>query len=556
MRMIQNMRRGAKIEFARDERGAIAIITAAALTSIMCAAAIAIDVGMLYLERRQSQGAVDLAAMAAAGDLKNAEAAAKAVLAANGITTYSKLEVITGNYDANPAVPANSRFVANTGPFNAARVHLEKQGQSYFARVFSNADLTIGVTGTAANADLAAFSAGSRLLAVRDGVANAVLGSLLGANISLSLADYEALVRANITMTDFLNELNAAADLDAATYNDVIASTVTIDQIATAAAGVADKNGDTEAAAVLKIIRSEIGTSRLTVPLDKFVDLGPLGDATVGTPAPGLDTAASALDIVSAAAVIANGKNQVSVNLGATIPGLTSVELDIAIGEPPVRTPWLKVGQPGATVYTAQIRIRLIAKIAGSGLLSGISVRIPLYIEAAHATARLADVRCMPPQSVKVAATPGVVAVHLGDVVSFGATAAKPHVGKAQLVKVTLAEVYGYGKVAIENISPTEVTFAADDIAEQNVKRVSTTDYAQSLITSVIEDATLEVNALVLSLAVPRGLAGAVADVLQTAAAPLDALMSNILTSLGIHLGEVDVRVHGIQCGSGGYLAG
>jgi hypothetical protein len=44
-------------------------------------------------------------------------------------------------------------------------------------------------------------------------------------------------------------------------------------------------------------------------------------------------------------------------------------------------------------------------------------------------------------------------------------------------------------------------------------------------------------------------------DLLGIVARPLDATLHGVLTTLGLHLGEADVRVHGIHCG-GGVLAG
>ena len=53
------------------------------------------------------------------------------------------------------------------------------------------------VRALAANASLATFSIGSRLLAVRDGLLNALLSAMLGSNINLSAMSYEALLDAD-----------------------------------------------------------------------------------------------------------------------------------------------------------------------------------------------------------------------------------------------------------------------------------------------------------------------------------------------------------------------
>ena len=72
-----------------DEGGNIAIISAAFMLVAVAACAFAVDLGSLYLQRRTEQGAVDLAAIAAAADLSRPEAAARATLAANGVAQIS-----------------------------------------------------------------------------------------------------------------------------------------------------------------------------------------------------------------------------------------------------------------------------------------------------------------------------------------------------------------------------------------------------------------------------------------------------------------------------------
>jgi uncharacterized membrane protein len=113
--------------FRDERRGTIAIMSAAVMALVVGAAAIAIDVATLFTERRQAQGAVDLAAMAAAADLARAHDAAVATLQANRITDYQHLSVETGTYTADAALTPGQRFVAGGVPANAARVTLSRR---------------------------------------------------------------------------------------------------------------------------------------------------------------------------------------------------------------------------------------------------------------------------------------------------------------------------------------------------------------------------------------------------------------------------------------------
>src|SRR3546814_11645113 len=67
----------------RDTRGGISMLTAFALTMLIGSAALAVDIGSLYLDRRKLQGIADAAALAAAGRPGEAQAAAGRIVAAD-----------------------------------------------------------------------------------------------------------------------------------------------------------------------------------------------------------------------------------------------------------------------------------------------------------------------------------------------------------------------------------------------------------------------------------------------------------------------------------------
>jgi hypothetical protein len=69
--------------FIRDERGNIAIMGATSFLMIIACAALGIDVGAIFADKRRTQSAADLAAIVAASDLNNASRAAAATVARN-----------------------------------------------------------------------------------------------------------------------------------------------------------------------------------------------------------------------------------------------------------------------------------------------------------------------------------------------------------------------------------------------------------------------------------------------------------------------------------------
>jgi len=70
----------------------------------------------------------------------------------------------------------------------------------------------------------AAFSVGSRLASLNGGILNALLGGLLGGNISLSVMDYNSLVSADVDVLSFTDALATQLHLTGVSYSDVLAS--------------------------------------------------------------------------------------------------------------------------------------------------------------------------------------------------------------------------------------------------------------------------------------------------------------------------------------------
>lgn len=106
-----------------DQKGGVAVMSAA-FAGLMCVlAALAVDLGAISLKARKIQGAADLSAMAAAHDLTHAESAARATAAAN-LTDLQTVGVTKGGYAADPRLKPEDRFRANASEPNAARVEV------------------------------------------------------------------------------------------------------------------------------------------------------------------------------------------------------------------------------------------------------------------------------------------------------------------------------------------------------------------------------------------------------------------------------------------------
>ena len=566
-----------------DRRANFAIMTAISAPVALALAAFAIDQGALFNERRAAQSIVDLAAITAAANINNAEQAVLTALKDNGIRsvavqqqgtniapTASKavVQIVPGRYSGISSIAAGNRFEPGKLPYNAVQVSLKKQGTLYFAASMM-APPTIGTTATASAQPEAAFSVGSRLASVNGGLLNALLGGLLGGNISLSVMDYNSLISADVDVLSFTEALAMQLRLTGVSYSDVLASKATIGQIATAMANVPGL--DRTAKLALQTMASN-ATNTVEIPLRQLINLGSVGKLGLGQKPAGLSVDASAMSMLTAAAALANGTNQVAVNLGATIPGLTSTTLQIAIGEPMQSSPWLAIGEAGTVVRTAQTRIKLNAGVTvGTPSLGGgiklLAVNLPLNVEVAYAEAKLTEISCPTgrPDSIKVsiAAQPGVVEARLADSDASGfADFTKPQSFsdveiadvslKLLLINLNLLKIKGSSAFSVTNMAPTNLTFNATDIANKTIKTASTKNLTQSLTTSLVNNLSLTVNALGLGIDV-NALLGtvkpSVTTLLNSVTAPVDDLVYNVLATLGVHVGEADVRVTGATCG-------
>ncbi|HWL47165.1 MAG TPA: TadG family pilus assembly protein, partial [Sphingomonadaceae bacterium] len=187
-------RRGLLARLRGDRRGAVTVVAAASLIASLGCLAFAVDAGSIFFESRRLQGIVDAAALSAASQLDDADAAAEAAVRLNRWGHPYTLTVETGAYRPDPGLAVGQRFAVSASEANAARVTIESDAPLFFALAFGHRSARITRSATAARANLASFSIGSRLLALQGGVANALLGALTGSEISLSVMDYDALL--------------------------------------------------------------------------------------------------------------------------------------------------------------------------------------------------------------------------------------------------------------------------------------------------------------------------------------------------------------------------
>ena len=536
--------------FRDDERGNMAILFAVGFSISAMVSALAVDAASLYHERRMVQAGVDLAAISAAANPAQASSIAQAVLVEAGLIAPGSVDgmvVQVGRYTRDASLGPGARFVIGQSPANAVRVSLNRPGTLYFANTFTDAP-EIGASGLATVTPEVSFSVGSRLASLNGGLANALLSKLLGTNVSLSVMDYNGLAAARVSAAGFLDALALELGMSGGSYDDLLKMNAGAGDIA--AALVPLLHG-AERTAMQTIALAGRGS---TVPLKQLFSLGRLGALDLGSGDAAIDAELSALEILSAAAALGDGDRQVSLNLGAGVPGLVSLKLDLSVGESPQGGGWFAIGPAGTILRTAQTRLRMEAKLLGGAVLLGAGVNLPLWLDLAHAEAQVVGATCpsasAPHGSASIAVRPGVLKLALGAISdhSLNNFGGLPVVGSTRLVDVLLLKVDGTAMVEVAATQPANLNFSSANIAAGTIKTAGTTTPIASLAGSLLGSLDPVVSVLGIGLSPVGVIKQAVRNLLMPLAPTLDLTISGVLSTLGLGIGEADVRVYGVRC--------
>lgn len=533
--------------FWRDTRGNMAILFATAFAVSGIIGALAVNAASLYQERRLLQAAVDLAAITAARSPREADTIVRDVLAQAGFNEFAGLSVAVGRYEADATRPPADRFMPGKEPANAVSVYYEQQGMLMFADRLSVAP-TLGAHGLATVMPEVSFSVGSRLASLNGGIANALMSALLGTSVSLSVVDYKSLATAHINALSFLDAVAQELDLDVGSYDELLKVKANAGIVAKALASLTT---GADRAALTKLALAGKGNS---VPLDKLFDLGRYGRLSLATAHAELDADLSVLEILSAAAALANGDRQVWLGLGGNLPGIAALTVELIIGEPAQGGGWFAIGPLDTIVRTAQVRLRVEAKFLGGLVLQSAVITLPLWLDMAPADAKILSATCpnrqQPNGTAEIAVLPGALDLAVGQVSTsqlrdFGA----PLPLKAtQILDALLLQMSAKAHVRVAQTAPIILNFSSLDIGEARLKTAKTTTPVTSLGQSLLDSLTLDIKVLGLGLAPLNVLAQTLKTTITPIASSLDTVINTLLTTLGLGVGEADVRVYRVRC--------
>lgn len=527
----------------KEQRGGIAILLASSLFMLAGAATVAVDLGSVYLAKRQLQGVADAAVLAANA---GGRPAAQQLLTRSGLSAVELATLTDGQYARDRAIPVANRFTPGAAQSNATQLVLRQQVPLYFARILVGRNrLAIEARATAARSDLAAFSIGTGLASVEGGLPNALLSGLVGTELNLSVMDYKGLVDLDVDLLGFAHALQVRAGAGDDNITALFGREVPAADIVNA---LADTASGSQAAATLRGIANRLAGR--SIRLDNIIDLGPMANgADAGNPSLVLDAYTLLRMILEPAP---GQPRQIDINIA--VPGLTSTRVKLLLGGGVAHSPLLTVTDArDVVIRTAQTRLYLETSV-GTAIPGLLTLRIPILVELAAAEARLSAIDCAagsPGQGVTLAVTPSVGSVSLGniDMGQFAnpGTALTPQ--PALLGQLLLGtRINGYSHVALGGVQPQAVHFSPSQIAAKDVRRVSTNDLVGGITGSLLRD--IQIQIAVLGLPINTGaLAGAVGGVLSTAAPLLDGVLNSVMGLLGVRIGTADVRVHQMRCG-------
>ena len=549
----------ARLARFREDRAGGALVLVSLLGVVLIGfTAVGVDGADFFLARRHQQAATDMAAIAAASALEQAAARTASVMSANGYPAAA-LDVATGTYLPDPTLDPARRFTASTGT-NAVRVTATTTQPFIFGGAFQALLGGTGVAGrtgfairteaVARKQDSAAFTLGTGLASLDGGLLNALLGSLIGAKLSLSALEYQALANASVDMFDVGDALAARLGTGTTTYGALGAGTA---PPAALFASLADAlAGRPAASAAVRTVMAAL-PPMAAVAVATLVDYGPAASLAIGAPHPS-SARVSALDLLTALVRLGNGGHLATASLGAMLPGLVGVQMSLVVGEPPQGSAFFAMGPETTTLHSAQLRLQLSTEVGGAGLPA--TMILPIYLELAPATATVASIACgngAAQAAVTLNVATGVAGAALGTVRPTDMTdlSASPPVAPATLIDLLgLLRVTAAAQASVANPGSIAVRYTADDIRAGTQKTVSTTPSLVSLLNGLAADTRVTVSLLGLMPPQP-GLPAAVRSAIAATLTPLDLALERLLPLLGLAVGNATTAVKGVRCGQG-----
>ncbi len=420
---------------AADERGAVLAVTALAMTVMIGATALAVDIGQLTNNNRTQQARADVIALDAARTLGGQTSAVLSgatgatVLAVQASATrngvpFTSLTVDLGNMSgttftavATPVIDGVIQTVTNTSVPKAVRI--TATGTVDFA--FRQGSHATNRKAVAVQSASVGFSVGSFLVGTT-GAQDTVLNSIFGSAFHAQVLSYQGLASANVT----LEALGLNMPVTALSPTEVLNTSITAKNLMLASAAALNDGAHTAAVNVLNALAASVTTDTM-VRLGDFMMVG-VGGATAAA-----DAQFNVLQMLTAAAFVVDGSHAITIpQAQVNVPGVGSVAIELDVISP---AQWRLPAYVGDSADTAQVHLKITPQIniGTSGTVNGctsnalkslltlnvgelltctlggivnkvislnLNASIPIDLNLAKAKATLTAINCANPQSI------------------------------------------------------------------------------------------------------------------------------------------------------------
>lgn len=602
------------------QRGAIGLIGALTLTMALLATLLVVDSGRLYLEKRKLQQIADTAALEAVSRkgscVTPASTAAGYVLQSanrNGFTVSPGSTLITACGVLVTAASNLRTFSVDASKSNAIRVIASRPVQTSLA---AGVAMLVSGANLSANTQLTATAVAASpdpllaQLTIRSTVADVSLLSplfsgLLGSSVNISLASWQNLLGANISLLKYLDQAAIDLGVTAGNYDQLLATNTTVGKLLNTAVTVAQANG-----ATIDIINS-LSTLKNAAVSTAVVTLGDVLKLQTGTQSAGVDTQFNLFQLVQGFAQLSNYRNTVAADVPVSLLGLgLGATAKIRVTEPPqfsmIGNPALAKANPtGATtqiyVRTAQVRalvsldLSLVTNIVSgvTGLLNVVTSvlgfqlnvlpnpSLDVSIEAGGGNSHVTDYTCVNDtnKSLTISSTSEAARLRIGRVNSNWASSTTP----MTVTPITVIDIeskacltcsfvpYGGGGIDLQIDVPVLQTTAPYTFINPNKVNVPPSEYFSVSASNAVSSLSTSVNGITfinhpptftpnLVQAVAFGLVTTtlttavtlVGNALSSVLGPLlDNLINKLLLTLGINLNKVETGGN-LNCGQTG----
>jgi hypothetical protein len=188
---------------------------------------------------------------------------------------------------------------------------------------------------------------------------NPLFSTLLGGNVNLTVGGWDGLVKTDINLLKFMDQLAIELGVSAGNYTTLLNTQGNVTQFIKAAATVVNLNGATAA------VTTALANLQVAATSASPIKLGDLLQLQTGTQAAGLDATVQLFQLIQGFVQLANKNSAVTAVLPVNVLGLAGVTTRIKVIQPPqfsaVGDPALAKAAPLGVnriyVRTAQVRI-------------------------------------------------------------------------------------------------------------------------------------------------------------------------------------------------------